>query len=106
MSTQQRSKLSPNTFITFSKMLKKYGDNYPQTERSIFSVAVMKINKKEKSQRRILLLTDKALYNLKPRNIRSCQRRIAYNLIESISISTISNEFVIHIPTEYDYRYK
>eukprot|EP00483_Globobulimina_turgida_P004537 UN04546 len=91
---------------SFTKMLSKFGDNHPQNERAIFSVAVLKINKQEKSQKRILLLTNKALYNIKPSKTYTCQRRIPYDLIQSISVSTISDEFVIHIPARYDYRYK
>ncbi len=36
----------------------------------------------------------------------TCQRRIEYPIIESISTSLISTEFTIHVPTQYDYRYK
>mmetsp|Transcript_20162 Transcript_20162/g.17855 ORF Transcript_20162/g.17855 Transcript_20162/m.17855 type:complete len:514 (+) Transcript_20162:47-1588(+) len=88
------------------KMLRRYGDNHPNTERVILSVRLIKINKKEKEQDRILLLTDKALYNLKPRQLKKPQRRIDYKLIESISISTISDEMTVHSLTEYDYRFK
>lgn len=88
------------------KMLSKMGDNYPSPERVILSVKLIKINKKEKEQSRILLLTDKAVYNLKAKKISSCQRRIHYSLIESISISLQTNEFIIHIPEQYDYRFK
>ena len=33
------------------------------------------------------------------------KRKIPIDLIEAISLSTESNEFVLHIPKEYDYRY-
>merc|ERR1712154_318577 len=76
-------------------------------EKVVLSVKLIKINKRGKEQNRILLLTDKALYNLKPKEIRKCQRRIDLEKVVSVTVSTsASNEFAIHIPEEYDYRYK
>eukprot|EP01084_Bolivina_argentea_P092160 165835_1 len=98
--------LSLNQNTICQRMLSTYGDNHPKKEQIILSSRIIKINKKGKQQKRILLLTDKALYNLKENKLHSCQRRIIFNLIESISISSTSNEFTIHVPTEYDYRYK
>eukprot|EP01084_Bolivina_argentea_P167553 290769_1 len=104
MATNDRLLLGQNSFC--QRMLSTYGDNYPEPEYIILSARVIKINKKGKQQIRILLLTNKALYNLKENRTYSCQRRINFHIIESISISSISNEFTIHVPTEYDYRYK
>mmetsp|Transcript_15773 Transcript_15773/g.24207 ORF Transcript_15773/g.24207 Transcript_15773/m.24207 type:complete len:525 (+) Transcript_15773:97-1671(+) len=92
--------------VQCQKMLSKMGDNFPEQERVVLSVKCTKINKRGKEQNRILLLTDKALYNLKPKEIRKCQRRIDLEKIVSITISGTSLEFAIHIPEEYDYRYK
>eukprot|EP01083_Nonionella_stella_P067262 177769_1 len=97
-------KLAQN--VSCQKMLSKMGDNFPEQERVVLSVKLVKINKRGKEQNRILLLTDKALYNLKPKEIRKCQRRIDLEKIVSVTISTTSQEFAIHIPEEYDYRYK
>eukprot|EP01084_Bolivina_argentea_P133039 234769_1 len=88
------------------KMLSKMGDNFPETEKVVLSVKLIKINKRGKEQDRLLLLTDKALYNLKPKDIKKCQRRIGFEKLVSVTISTTSQEFAIHIPEEYDYRYK
>ena len=54
------------------------------------------------------MFVHRALYNCKLKKISasSCQRRIHYDLIESISVSSITEEFIIHIPQEYDYRFK
>jgi serine/threonine protein kinase len=73
-------------------------------ERVVFSAAINKMNNKGKSQERLLLITDKALYNMKPSNRKKFQRRISYEVLESVTMSMISDEFVLHIPTEYDYR--
>ena len=53
-----------------------------------------------------MLITNRAIYNLMPTNYRKCKRRIPLDLIDSITISVHpqSNEFVVHIPSEYDYR--
>mmetsp|Transcript_40952 Transcript_40952/g.65841 ORF Transcript_40952/g.65841 Transcript_40952/m.65841 type:complete len:524 (-) Transcript_40952:55-1626(-) len=97
-------KLAQN--VQCQKMLSKMGDNFPEQERVVLSMKLIKINKRGKEQNRILLLTDKALYNLKPKEIRKCQRRIDLEKIVSITVSGTSQEFAIHIPEEYDYRYK
>jgi len=88
------------------KMLNKMGDNFPNNERVVMSLELVKINKRGKEQNRVLLLTDKALYNLKPKELSKCQRRIDIEKIGSITVSETSREFAIHIPEEYDYRYK
>jgi len=79
----------------------------------IFSELVKKVNLRNKIQERVLLMTDKAIYNLerfpKPKkglNF-SFKRRIDLNSISHISLSKYAdNFFIIHIPTEYDYVYE
>jgi serine/threonine protein kinase len=66
---------------------------------------VIKINKRGRSQRRIILITSEAVYNLKPRTY-NCRRRIALESIDAIVASEASDEFVIKVPSEYDYRYR
>ncbi len=60
-------------------------------------------------QERNLLITTHALYNLKGFGISSInsevKRRIDLVKIVAISVSSIGTEFVIHVPTEYDYRF-
>ena len=53
-----------------------------------------------------MLITDKALYNLKPKDLGKCKRRIDLEKIVSVTLSEASHEFALHIPEEYDYRYK
>lgn len=58
---------------------------------------------KKKSQERILLITDKAIYNIKKKELK---RRFELNNIIGITISPSTNEFVIHGgEAEYDYHY-
>ena len=81
------------------------------------STKIFKINKRERHQERIFLLTDKAIYNIKPgkdkdpiikikNNKIVCQRRIDLCKLVSITISSSSKQFTINIPSEYDYRYE
>jgi len=88
------------------KMLNKHGQNTPLPEIVKFSDFVMKINKREKEQTRVMLITNKAVYNLMPNNYGKCKRRIAVDEIGSITGSSVSDEFVLHVPSEYDYRFK
>ena len=97
-------KLSGNNNV--QKMLAKNGDNQPSPEQVQFSDFLVKINKKGKEQTRALLITDKAVYNLMPNDFKKCKRRIKLENIGSISVSQTSDEFVVHVPEEYDYRFK
>lgn len=72
------------------------------SEQLFFSCAVQKFNRKDVRQDRVLLLTDKALYNIKKTSIK---RRIDLNEIKGITTSSCGTEFVLHVPSEYDYRY-
>eukprot|EP01083_Nonionella_stella_P284344 967952_1 len=104
--TNSDDMLQMETNVSVQKMLSKLGDNFPEQERVVLSMKVIKINRRKKEQNRVLLLTEKALYNLKPNDLRKCQRRVDITKIVSITTSTVSNEMVLHIPEEYDYRYK
>jgi len=88
-----------------NKMLAEKGQNIPEKEIVLYSNHVIKINRKGKAQTRILLITNKAIYNLIPRNIK-CKRRIRIEDLASITLSTVSEEFVLHVPSDYDYRFK
>lgn len=84
-----------------------------------FSAKLIKINKRLVPQERFLIITDKALYNIHPRN--SVVSKIAFGLApccalrrkikaEKIFAMTVSgnpdsDQFVIHVDGEYDYRY-
>lgn len=88
------------------KMLNKHGINKPIPETVAFSDFVIKINKKDKEQARVLLITNNALYNLIPSNYGKCKRRIPLSSLAGVTASQISDEFVLHVPEEYDYRFK
>ena len=72
-------------------------------EKLYFSGMITKINHYGMSQERSIILTDKALYNMKKK---SCRRKIAYTDIRGITYSKLTYEFVIHgNDDEYDYQY-
>ena len=72
-------------------------------EKLYFSGMITKINHYGMSQERSIILTDKALYNMKKKSLR---RRISYTDIRGITYSKLTFEFVIHgNDDEYDYQY-
>jgi hypothetical protein len=88
-------------------------------ERVLFSGHIPKINKHSASQDRMLIITNKNLYNVQPdANIltkltfflapqASVKRKIPIDKIWGITISSshLSDQFVIHTEGDYDYRY-
>jgi len=98
--------LRDNTEV--ASMIGQYGDG-----KVIFSELVKKVNKRNKIQDRVLLLTEKAIYNLqkfqKPKKGLNFgfKRRIDIKGIVALSVSKLAdNYFVVHVPTEYDYVYE
>ena len=74
-----------------------------EAERIYFSAIVHKKNHFGWSQNRTMLITDIALYNI---NKTEVKRRIELQHLSGISVTTKSNEFVIHCNDyEYDYHY-
>jgi len=73
-------------------------------EKIIFSGKLLKFNPSQVKQERVMLISNKALYNMKKKAI---QRKIPISEVEAITKSLVkdSQEFVIHVPSEYDYRY-
>jgi len=87
------------------KMLEK-NSGTGSKERVMFSDFVIKINRKDKEQTRVMLITDSCYYNIMPNNYAKCKRRIDLKDLLGVSVSQVSDEFVIHVPEEYDYRFK
>ena len=72
-------------------------------EKLYFSDMITKINHYGMSQERSIILTDKALYNMKKKALR---RRISYADIRGVTYSKLTFEFVVHgNDDEYDYQY-
>lgn len=71
-------------------------------EKIVFSANVIKYNDENVRQERALVITEFAIYNIKKTTIK---RRIPFEDLDSISISIISSEFVLHIRNSFDYRF-
>lgn len=82
----------------------KEGESEPA--KVVLSATVTKINRKRKAQDRVVLLTEKALYNFAPRSYKSFKRRIDLTSINSVTLSDVGDEFVLHVQGEYDYHYR
>lgn len=79
------------------KILQKQGDN-----QVLFADKVLKFTGSGKMKRRILLITDFAIYVVDPETD-SLKRRIALAAVDKMCLSELSdNFFAIIIPTEYD----
>lgn len=89
-----------------NRMLELLGENKPEKEVVIYSNQMIKINRRGKEQVRTLLITNKAVYNLMPKHVNRCKRRIRVEDIASVTLSTVSDEFVLHVPNDYDYRFR
>ena len=70
-------------------------------EEIFLSCLVTKYNDLGYRQERSLVLTSNAIYNIKRSQIK---RRIPYEDLESITLSTLSSEFVLHVKQAHDYR--
>lgn len=69
----------------------------------LFSGVVAKYNKNYKRQDRVLLITERAVYNLDP-NGYMINRRIPLRRVKGIMVSPLTDGyFIMNIPDEYDY---
>jgi hypothetical protein len=92
---------------------------FEDEEQVFFSGIVDKINKYKVIQERIIIITNKYLYNISPtegllKSIAhrlmpkmSLKRKISTKKLSgaTMSVHPMSNEFIIHVEGEYDYRY-
>lgn len=79
------------------KLLTKQGDR-----QVVFADGIVKVNRDGKIKRRILIITDVALYTLDPRWC-NLKRRIALSAIDRVHLSEFNdNFFAIIVPSEYD----
>ncbi|XP_068668279.1 uncharacterized protein [Aristolochia californica] len=79
------------------KILEKQGDR-----QVLFADKVLKFTASGKMKRRVLLITDFAIYIVDPQ-IRALKRRIALAAVDKLCLSELSdNFFAIIVPSEYD----
>ena len=95
-------KQSEYDFLNLSKNY-TIKNNITREEEIQFSDKIFKINKYGWKQERNVLITDKAIYNLKKLSLK---RRIDFKTIIGITLSKLTDEFVIHCnDIDYDYHY-
>lgn len=68
----------------------------------MLSAKLVKINHVNKKQERILLLTNKNLYNILPSDtflglFSRIKRKISYNNVIGMTVSRFGSEFVVHV---------
>lgn len=69
----------------------------------LFSDIILKVNRKNKVQERVFILTSQAIYNIEPGS-NKLKRRIPLTSLGSVSMSKLNdNWFALHVPSEYDY---
>lgn len=78
--------------------------NHSTTERVVFLSFVNKHNAHGKVQARMLVVTGAALYNFDHGGAK-LKRRISLTSIGSVSANEVSGQFVLHVPSEYDYHF-
>ncbi|CAD8174831.1 unnamed protein product [Paramecium pentaurelia] len=74
-----------------------------QSELILISRNVGKINKRNTEQQRTIVVTSENLYNIDKKTIK---RKIQIQKIFGVTVSRASFEFILHVPSETDYRYK
>ena len=95
-------KQSEYDFLNLSKNY-TIKNNVTREEEIQFSDKITKINNRGWKQERYIIITDKAIYNLKKLTLK---RRIDFKTIMGITINQPTDEFVIHCnDIDYDYNY-
>ena len=84
---------------------------FTPTEQILFSGELLKINKKKIKQKRKIVITTEHIYNIRDDNFftllgfgKTIKRRIEISKVKAIIYARLGNEFVIHVPDEFDYR--
>eukprot|EP00475_Leptophrys_vorax_P013023 TRINITY_DN1941_c0_g2_i3.p1 TRINITY_DN1941_c0_g2~~TRINITY_DN1941_c0_g2_i3.p1 ORF type:complete len:627 (+),score=177.74 TRINITY_DN1941_c0_g2_i3:1417-3297(+) len=86
------------------RLIKKATKN--STEKILYSGRIVKITSKGLWNIRVAIITDKAFYNVPVNDYSVCKRRVQLDKICGITCSRISSEMVLHVPTEYDFRFQ
>jgi len=99
--------MQPNDIKCQFDYLEFFGDksirSLVKDESLFFSDKLTKVNRYGMNQERNILITNLAIYNLKKKSLK---RRIDYKSLRGITVSKITDEFVLHgNDEEYDYNY-
>ena len=72
-------------------------------ETILYTERLTKINRKGKSQDREFMITEAAIYNMRPGKYKKSKRRVEIQDVGMVTLSKVSIEFAIHVPSQYDY---
>lgn len=86
-----------------------------KNEKVIFSAQLTKINKNQKYQERNMIITSANFYNLRNEGMLASvtslfnstymiKRKFDLKLVKAVVYAKLGNEFVVHVPSEFDYR--
>jgi len=93
------SRFQPHDPI-IQQLFKKFGDT-----ELLFSAEVNKVNKVMKFQKRILVISDKYVYNMHPKTYQ-VKRAIVLDRVSKVHLSELRDDFLfIHVDNERDYLY-
>jgi len=82
--------------------IQKLLDKQSAGERVMYVTFVTKTNKKERAQARLFAISSAAVYNLSVEGTKM-KRRIGLDSMGSVTLNEINGQFVLHVPSEYDY---
>lgn len=101
--------VSPRDYLQLARnkrALKALAANSALAGQVLLSLNVTKINRRGKSQTRVLLVTTRHVLNLMPDNYAKCNRCIPVARLSCVSTCAAAREFVIHVESDYDYHFK
>ena len=100
--------VSPRDYLQLARnkrALKALAANSALAGQVLLSLNVTKINRRGKSQTRVLLVTTRHVLNLMPDNYAKCNRCIPVARLSCVSTCAAAREFVIHVESDYDYHF-
>ena len=115
ITVQDNLNLQNNSYV--KQIMMKESEESPTKEKQYtveqvyFSGKVKKFNKKGSCKERMLLITDKFVYNLSHTFFGKAikvNRQLPIRCIDAVSVchhDTHSDEFIIHVKQDYDYRF-
>jgi len=76
-------------------------------EQVVYSDRLLKWSPNGMRRERAMLITNQAIYNFVPGQYKRFNRRIVFSDLHAVTQTTVSNshQFVLHVPSEHDYRY-
>ena len=92
-----------------TKMSARINQNYHShifIDRLVYASKVKKTNMFDWTQERTLAITDNAIYNIHKKQIKRCIAiKDIGGMTKTVWPSKCNNEFTVHVPSTYDYRF-